>query len=164
MIPAKDLDPAFGNWLAGFIDGEGSFNIGYLPKQDTYQCRMTIVIRDDDLDVLEQAVAFSGVGTLSFCDYHAKMQGNANPHARWLVTTRSGCLRIVELLDRFPLRAKKAKDYAIWREAVIEWNGRRGRGNLGRLPELKVALEAARKYPAGRVPEPTPPDPQLVLG
>lgn len=79
-------------------------------------------------------------------------QGAAKPSARWQVYDRYGCAVIVSLFDRYPLRAKKARDYAIWREAVIEWNvtgARKGKAcalNWGRMVELKAQLEAVRGY------------------
>src|SRR5690606_31744801 len=51
-----------------------------------------------------------------------------NPMVRWAVGDKAGCVALVELLDKYPLRAKKMIDYWSWRDAVIEWVGR-PRGN-----------------------------------
>ena len=36
----------------------------------------------------------------------------------WYVTSKRDLARLVAYFDQFPLRAKKARDYVLWREAV----------------------------------------------
>jgi hypothetical protein len=49
------------------------------------------------------------------------------------------------VLDRYPLRAKKRRDYAIWREAVLEWaTVPFGRQDWAKMAALRTALSASR--------------------
>ena len=113
----------FGHWLAGFIDGEGCFTID--PKrtasQVRYSCRLAIRLRDDDAPLLLSIAQRTGCGSIdrdtnARAAHHAR--GGGNPQARWLVVRKMDCLRMITILDAHPLLSKKARDYAIWREAA----------------------------------------------
>lgn len=68
------------------------------------------------------------------------------------IETKEGCRRLVDVLDRFPLRAKKARDYAIWREAVLTWQGAVHSNAVANAPiweamdRLRIDLIAVRAY------------------
>lgn len=107
-------NPAEDAWLAGFADGEGYFQ---LRKQNNcgwrIEPRFRIHLRGDDFPVLQElADAFGGTVR------HGKNM-EWNPQAHWLVSRKADLLRLTDYFDAFPLRAKKAGDYAIWREAVL---------------------------------------------
>jgi hypothetical protein len=78
-----------------------------------------------------------------------------HPSATLVVVRKQETRRLVDIFDAYPLRAKKARDYAIWREAVLHWaatprryEGRRGGPvyDWGPIPELREALIAGRAY------------------
>jgi hypothetical protein len=147
--PVADLDASFANWLAGFIDGEGCFTIAR-STHGGYVCRMMIKVRDDDMAILEEIAHRTGIGYTSRNRPYGSTR-RANPAAIWNVGTRADCVALVALLDRFPLRAKKARDYAIWREAVIWWVGDRRRGNRhyrdwAPIAEMDRRLREVRVY------------------
>lgn len=110
----SDRDDAFGHWLAGFIDGEGSFIIHGAERK---QCRMCVKLRADDRAILDEIVERTGIGRVT----HQPNNARTNPQYGWLVITKADCQRLVALLERYPLRAKKARDFEIWREAVRQW-------------------------------------------
>jgi hypothetical protein len=144
----------FGHWLAGFIDGEGCFylRIGDESRRGirrNLDIRFSVGVRDDDYEVLEEIVVRTGVGRLS----RFRPKSTSNPGARWAVSKFSDLRELIEILDRFPLRAKKRKDYAVWREAVLAYialERKPGFGAVGFDPvpfeRAVVDLRAAREY------------------
>ncbi len=109
------MDDAFGHWLAGFIDGEGSFQI--VAFRGRFDCRFRVKLRDDDRAILEEIVKRTGIGRIKTDAGH----GSSKPQAVWKVQNKAECLALVQLLDRYPVRAKKARDYVVWRAAVMLW-------------------------------------------
>lgn len=72
----------------------------------------------------------------------------------WHVTSKAHCLGLVELLDQYPMRAVKGRDFDVWREAVHLWAAMRieaaGFGN-GHLPGDWSAIAPLRdQLQAGR--------------
>jgi len=124
------IDSSFGYWLAGFSDGEACFTINRLHGSATgwnYQPRFTIMLRDDDTAILEECRERTGIGKVSAVS--ATKLGN--PQTQWVVYTKPDVLVLTEIFDWFPLRSKKARDYAIWREAVMLWQTLRIGGRSG---------------------------------
>jgi hypothetical protein len=148
------FDPAFGHWLAGFIDGEGCFEIARRDRAGrytTYEVRFSLRIRDDDLPALKEILQRLDIGRIG--GHAHSSHPNTNPSACWMVQAKHECQLLAELLDRFPLRAKKRHDFAIWREAVEEAGRIRQRqwqrADWSRLEELHRALGALRIYQRG---------------
>ncbi len=122
-IPAfpSDIDRRdFGNWLAGFVDGEGSF-ILYFYK-GCPKATFTICLRADDKPILDSIRSFLGCGSPIHVArvYERKLQrGNENRTARYAVRDFHSLKHtIVPFFDAHRLRAKKSHDFLIWREAV----------------------------------------------
>lgn len=145
-----------GDWLAGFIDGEGSFNISH--HGGNYQPRFSLKLRDDDSNILKDIQIFVGTGTLraSKCSptnskYYSP---NAKNQFRYDITG-SNNTKLVSILDQFPLKSKKLRDYKFWKEAVgiyseslfNRWTNsdlKKDRNN--KLLVLKTNMEEVRKY------------------
>jgi hypothetical protein len=144
------VDTEFGHWLAGFIDGEGCFRVHREKGGGYYACHFTLKLRDDDRAILEDIVARTGIGHLK----PDLVRGSSKPAVVWVVQSKAECVRLVALLDRFPLRAKKRRDYEIWRQAVAHWvtapRGNRWHGprDWTQMIAFKHAIEDARAYPA----------------
>lgn len=142
------IDREFAHWLAGFIDGEGCFRIHKEKGGGYYACHFTLKLRDDDRAILEEIVGRTGIGHLK----PDLIRGTSKPAMVWVVQSKAECVKLVALLDQYPLRAKKARDYAIWREAVAFWvaqpKGSRWHGprDWSQMIAYKVAIEDARAY------------------
>jgi hypothetical protein len=126
-LQALLVSPELGHRFAGLCDGEGSFiihrkrNRGY--DLTSYVCRFTMGLRADDQPLLELLRDCLGLGQISIASASiAADRRQPHPTARWDVMAKRDCLRIVQILDEFPLWSKKAADFAIWREAVVYWN------------------------------------------
>lgn len=109
--------------LAGLTDGEGHFGISR--RKQSYMCEFVIALRDDDEPLLRRLQETTGLGLL----YHAKKRLDGHHDiCRWYVTRKQECLRLVEIFNACPLWSKKARDFEVWRKAVLYWNGPRLEG------------------------------------
>jgi hypothetical protein len=151
------MNGAFGHWLAGFIDGEGCFQIVRQSGPGTvgFFCQFDISVRADDVAILREAQARTGLGTVKSLTPRGVKAWN--PSARWICKSKADAVGLCELLDTYPLRAKKAADYAVWREAVVVWQEIHRGGTFPlmhernapfwrRMANLKLALDALRLY------------------
>jgi LAGLIDADG endonuclease len=137
--PRDLVTDEFGHWLAGFIAGEATFSFSTRRRGERleYTPRLGLRVRGDDRAILEEIRASTGVGTV----WSVKKRTHTD-QAEWLVSSLPDCMKLVGLLDKYPLRAKKAEDFRVWREAVRELHaGSAPRGGT-RMAELKAQLEA----------------------
>lgn len=138
-------DAAFCYWLAGLIDGEGCFTIK-AHTRGTHAPNFTLKMRADEEGTIRAIQRSAGFGTIQ----HERHEPNSM--VKWSVADKDGCQRLVELLDKYPLRAKKAMDYAVWREAVCEWSLRQrgnrwhGAASNERMAALRDRLMSGRAY------------------
>jgi hypothetical protein len=169
----RDLDPAFGHWLAGFIDGEGSFNIkregAARGRRGGWSTTFSLAVRDDEWATLEAIRAATGLGAI-----RAKRSAAGSwPQVSWEVAQTRDQAQLIELLAAHPLRAKKRHDLAVWAKAVAyrqRMPRGRGRGwreglhsaaNFASLQALRRELDAVRAYsPNGALPTLLPPEPE----
>ena len=134
---------AFGNWFAGFVDGEGSFVIR--EQRGRHSTAFQLRLREDDIAVLLSIKDHLNLGKIYREWPRRGREGYySKPKALWWVQTKAGCMRLIDIFDRFPLRSKKAQDYVTWREAVLEYCS--SQPNQARLASLKAELEDGRKY------------------
>ncbi|MBO0712803.1 MAG: LAGLIDADG family homing endonuclease, partial [Acetobacteraceae bacterium] len=171
-VPSADLpDEAFGHYLAGLIDGEGSFCI-YV-RDGNCQVSFRIFMRDDDLPILEEIRTRTGIGEIRRQSDRSSHGVVRRPQAVWVVLTRSDTAKLVRILEAYPLRAKKRRDFEIWRRAVRiagalkpgdmrSWQRQTAKFQLRQLErELK---EAHRYHPEGvEMLEPIVMEPTLSL-
>jgi hypothetical protein len=139
-----------GYWLAGLVDGEGCFfahawHPSTRPHSTNIQIQMTVGLRADDKPVLEHRQAITGLGRLHF------IRQGAACRWQWTVIRKKERLVLVEIFDQYPLRSKKAADYAIWRELAIEhstWiHGQKPvAARLAKAERLILDLRAGREY------------------
>jgi hypothetical protein len=139
-VNVDKIDPAFGHWLAGFIDGEGCFILS--PTGHGYfYARFHIKVRDDDADIILQAYEAPGLGNVY---YRPHKNSTSNPAIVWQIQKQSECRQFVKFLERFPLRAKKKRDFEIWKEALgeLQQNSR----DRPKLRYLNEKLKFIRRY------------------
>ena len=131
------VDRDFGNWLAGFIDGEGCFFITRDSKRGAWRARFSLALRHDDKPILTEIVSATGIGTLH--DYKGQ---SGHLVSRWSVQSRADCEALDALLRKYTLRAKKRADYAVWSEAVeAQKRIRAGRANNDDVKEQMAQLK-----------------------
>lgn len=130
-----EISEAFGNWFAGFVDGEGCFYIG------ENGCAFYVHMRADDLAALQWIKDELRIGRIHFVKKTGSNSRNAS--VRFEVSRKLHCVWLTGFFEAFPLHTKKQRDYAIWRQAAIAHH-------MGALPaELKPyreAMTAARKF------------------
>lgn len=147
----------FGHWFAGFVAGEGSFTVrvfrtrGYLMIDPEFAIR----VRADDKSVIVEIRNWLGVGRVQPRGVCVNRQGiKSNPSVTLSVRRLKNCLRVIEVLDRFPLRAKKRRDYLVWRAIVQALaslpHGNRWSGVIDRssVVALVAQLREGRRYAA----------------
>lgn len=114
----SDIDrDAFGYWLSGFVDGEGCFCLSWQRRNifPRPKASFSIGLRGDDRGILETIRTFLGCGT----PVRTRLHRAGNPVSTYAIATVSDLHAIiVPHFERYPLRAKKAKDFAVWKQAV----------------------------------------------
>lgn len=116
----NDVD-AFGHWLSGFVDGEGCFTLtvhrtkGKEKLFETPSGRFEILLRGDDSDIIHKIKNYWGVGNIG-----ERKLSSGNPAARYYVGNIPDLVRVViPHFERYPLRAKKARDFPVWRQGIL---------------------------------------------
>lgn len=120
------MQDSFGNWLAGFTDGEGNFQ--YRQTHGRSDAMFRIILREDDKKILEEIRNNLGCGKLFYRDMADKSNWNPlyqskNMRNQWVFKVQNTydlIERIIPLFDKYPLRAKKKKQYEKWKKQVIE--------------------------------------------
>jgi LAGLIDADG endonuclease len=133
------LAPRDGHFLAGFVDAEGSFRLRPNNGGASWSCGFTLVVRDDDGELLLDLRELTGLGNVS----SLPAARTSKPQAVWSIDSRFECLWLAELLEQFPLRGRKRRELAVWAEAVREID--RGRPS-DRLPLLAGQLRSLKRY------------------
>jgi len=119
QIQRKKLHPQY---VAGFIDGEGSFSIS-IGKHKTlrrgFEIRpeFEIELRKDDQEILERILVTIGIGRIYDCSYE---RYGWYPHAKYKITSIWDLKEyLFPFLDKNPLLAKKRKSYLLFKQIVF---------------------------------------------
>jgi hypothetical protein len=146
MAKAKSIAPfpsdidrdAFGHWLSGFTDGEGSFALAVTKCRATANLQPSasfrIGLRADETPILRSIQTFFGCGLLIYNDNVRSKITNAKPVMIFCVQeSRDLATVIIPHFERYPLRAKKRADFAIWKQGVTLLATVSKRRSVGRL-------------------------------
>jgi hypothetical protein len=137
-LPIKQNDlNGFGDWLAGFVDGEGCFliNEGRKGKYINRNARFCLTLRSDDSPILEFINNYLGCGNCSrLADYRYEYTPkNRKSNSRFLVSNTDDLSnKLIKFFDEFPLRSKKRRDYRVWKKAVKLLNSIKNKRKVGR--------------------------------
>ena len=154
-------------WFAGLTDGEGYFSIkhgnGNSPCAN-YKCRFVIALREDDWAVLEEIRAMLGIGILRGKSVSPGNLPNTRPQIRYRVSAIADCAKLVDIFERFPLRAKKQRDFSVWRCAVVELQKPVSDRNADLLEYYFRRIKQVRQYKVSQeIPKPIIVDTQLII-
>jgi hypothetical protein len=144
MAAAPGLSSPDRHRLAGLLDAECHLFVSP-NNRDGWRCGCGVSLRDDDRRILVDLQTGLGLGRLT----PVPARNGSRPQLLWKIESKLECSVLVDLLDEHPLRGRKVKEYAIWREAVSAWAARRyglAPGSRSRLEQLATALKAAREY------------------
>jgi hypothetical protein len=110
----KKVPPKMGYYLAGFTDGEGSFNVSFRPRKDypvPWKISLSFNVSQKDRVILALFKRYLGCGTL-----------RGRPDGVWYYeTTNLTALaeNVIPFFERFPfLSAKKKRDFGKFKQIV----------------------------------------------
>lgn len=178
------MDDVLGHWLAGFTAGEGMFE--FLIRKTgrgryKFRPRFAISLRNDDAPILFEIAETLGCGHVyTEQDKGGKSAPKRNPMASYLCDDIMSLHNIiVPIFERYPLRAKKAREFTIWKEAIAlmfritrrrkintrwGWFSRYTKEEKAQLRHYAQLLKDVRAYQAEAPSLPTRlQEPQLVL-
>ena len=109
-----------GDYIAGFVDGEGCFALKFMrsvrhdrPNKPIYfywGVEFAIVLRKDDREILERIQY-----TLNCGSVHENLKGQCRfSISKWDILWNV----VIPFFEKYPLQAKKQKDYLLWVEAL----------------------------------------------
>lgn len=123
LAKREKLNP---HYIAEFIDGEGSFVFFFSPRNDIrsgYELNLDfqLELRIDDREILERFQETLGCGLIH--ELHYERYKKWTPHVKYRIGKIDHLRNIlVPLLRKYPLQAKKRKNFEIFAEAVeIKW-------------------------------------------
>lgn len=115
-IPRVITPPERGWYFSGLFDGEGCFLTWRRKDRSQFVLAAKIGLRADDVAVLETLRSWFG-GALGYY----KGNPTSNPSVHWCVEhTKILAEVIVPLFETYPLRTKKAAEFVLWKELVID--------------------------------------------
>lgn len=145
------IQPLNPHYVAGFIDGEGSFVFFLSPRKDIrsgfeVNLDFQIELRIDDREILERIQAtFGGIGHINVLNYERYRRWQ--PHVKYRVGRIDQLRnRLVPFFRQYPLQAKKQKNFEIFAQAVeLKWQKRhRTEDGMEELKHLREQIAELR--------------------
>lgn len=132
----------FASWLSGFADGEASFTLTFSNrKRGGFGCAAAFAIglRADDLAILQVIQSYWGCGLIYYCKKNilpSATPGTCPGYAFRIFRTKELTRIVIPHFERFPLLAKKHRDFSIWKEGVNLLTEVRSRKRTANPPPL----------------------------
>jgi len=112
---------AFGYWLSGMTDGEGSFHY-YRAQDGQPHIRFRIRLREDDLAILEAIREYwGGIGHIyreEEKDHGTHVSKPTEGFEVYNTQKKRELLVVVKHFEEFPLLSKKAMSFQVWKRIV----------------------------------------------
>lgn len=148
---SKLPDPIWCAWFAGFVDGEGYFQIDLSKNSRGASIRLTIALREDDKQIIDEIhnVLLGDIYYLSYKRDRVKGKHSCNQW-RWIIRNINQINKvIIPLLDQYTIRTKKKLSYEIWREAamIVQEKNHLSISGRSRLLILRDNLKNIHKSP-----------------
>ena len=131
QIRRKKLNP---HYVAGFVDGEGSFSIS-IGKDADYKrgvqvrAEFEIELRADDQEILERILVTIGCGRIYDCSYD---RYGWYPHSKYKITGSQDMIKyLFPFFDKYRLQAKKAKVYELFKKIVLMYRKKEHLTDIG---------------------------------
>ena len=111
-------------WLTGFTDGEGCFSLWKAwnrgQAEKAWRSVFVIGLRADDEPVLQEIRAYWGdIGRIHLWPSYAPASSNAKPTVDYRISSVEDLCRVViPHFEQYPLRSKKQRDFAIWKQGT----------------------------------------------
>ncbi|MDD5626425.1 MAG: LAGLIDADG family homing endonuclease [Patescibacteria group bacterium] len=118
-------------YITGFTDGEGCFTI-YVRKDKQqkkskifhyfyWKAAFAINLRGDDQSILKDIQKyFNGCGNFAVSNPKSLKLLHAYGQAQWQVTSIPDLVKaVIPHFEKYPLRTKKAREFILWKAAVL---------------------------------------------
>lgn len=147
---------SFSWYLTGLCDGESHFQLAIMRiKNVRYpRCEFNISLRSDEMPMLQRIKDFWQCGSIFFNGkvYNNRDGYKRSPMARYFLNNpRHLESVVVDHFLKYPMQAKKSRDFNLWKEGVSmlarekDW-GRWPEGDILRFKELISRMKEQRKY------------------
>lgn len=144
QIHREGLNPYY---VGGFIDGEGSFSVSIgrhktLKRGFEVRPEFEIELRADDQEILERVLITIGCGRIYDLSYE---RYGWYPHSKYKITSIKDMKDyLFPFLDQYPLQAKKAQVYKLFKEIVLMVCDKKHLSDKG-FEKIKKLREEIRK-------------------
>lgn len=134
-VRIKKVPPKIGYYLAGFTDGEGSFNVSFRPRKDypvPWKVSLSFNVSQKDRVILALFKRHLGCGTL-----------RGRPDGVWYfeVTNVNAIVEnVIPFFERFPfLSAKKKRDFGKFKQvvALVQQRAHLSRDGIREILEIR---------------------------
>jgi LAGLIDADG DNA endonuclease family protein len=144
------ISPDLGNWVAGFVDGEGSFNVPIRRERDRglpWRVSLSFNVSQVGPELPELLRSTFGLGTV-------RGRGDG---VFYFEVTRTAALveRIFPFFERFPLRSPKQADLAVFRQIteLVQLGRHLSPAGIGEILKLRSPMNRGgkRRYDEGYI-------------